>query len=71
MESQTKTKPTREERELERYRKEAMTWSVEKLHRKYDQECDMMGLARQDGDLRDAQFRWKKIGIIKEVLGYH
>ena len=69
MDSQVKL--SKEERELEKYREEAMTWSVEKLQRKYDQECDMMGLARQDGDRADAAFRWKKIAIIKEVLAYH
>jgi hypothetical protein len=33
---------------------EYKAWSLEKLLRKADQEWDMAGLARTDGDLKDA-----------------
>ena len=66
MDSQTEL--TEEEQELELYREEAYDWSEEKIRRKIDQEQQMIGLALSDGDTADANFRLKKINILKRVL---
>lgn len=41
-------------------------WSSEKLSRKIDQEYEMAGLARQDGDAADASRRYELIGLYKQ-----